>query len=897
MVKKPRTSKLLGKIAIRTIFKQWLQFLAIIMINAVAVTLFVGLCSNADNIAKRTNTLYEGSNIADIWTSITINDEQDSDAINQIVGELGYTETRYSLNAEIGNGSFNALMSEELPTINCAYDCDNTATEGFFIIDSRLFNDPMHPETWNRWIDENNYYREQTVSFNFASVQSVLRGYTVESVINNYNEEYITQIDDLINSLPSEFSEPIREAWDSLKERNMLDVFGSCLKDENSENIFDNSTIDLTFQVTGSMMFAENVQSSLMNASNFLLDIDMFKSKLREKAYDNYGAPEEENITEPGYLWKLLLRNSGIIDRAIDMVVDSYTFNTYCTKLYDKNSVEPVKDAIQNYFNSKPEGKNNLIMCTDIDSLTSNVTVQNDIIQARQLAYIFPIVFFLVAILVVVTTFSQIILKERTQIGTLKAIGVPKGRIIVHYLLITTIIISIGAIIGCVVGPFLLSYIMNIKYAILYTLPAMGYVFALPEALISTAATILLSSLVTFFVVFKEVSLNPSESMRPAAPRSIKTKAMGNAKKPVGIAIKMAFRNIRVNISKSLMVVVGIMGCTALLVCGFGIDDTLDNGVGHDMSHYFVADITLNYSTVTSHKDEILAIPGVKKVEEAAFLPSTIKGSSSLYDSKVFCIEDNSEFILGDNGYKLEGDIAITQKEANDLNLKVGDTLEFSVPLVRKDYFVGKIGAIFETFYMHGVFVNSTYNDYDEIMKFQNNAYVEVDDYSNVKLIGEQIKNIDGVLGYKTRDENNETISSYMSSISLMTLAVKGFAIILAVVVLYNLALLNFKERNRDIATMKVLGFNQMEIMLSLIIEIMVLTLVGIGFGMLLGMPLEVIVLMVNRTPVVEFLYTVYPLTYLISFAITFGTGFIVNMFLSLKTRTVKMVESLKSVD
>ena len=136
-----------------------------------------------------------------------------------------------------------------------------------------------------------------------------------------------------------------------------------------------------------------------------------------------------------------------------------------------------------------------------------------------------------------------------------------------------------------------------------------------------------------------------------------------------------------------------------------------------------------------------------------------------------------------------------------------------------------------------------------------------------------------------------------MSSISVMTLAVKCFAIILAVVVLYNLALLNFKERNRDIATMKVLGFNQLEIMMSLIIEIMVLTTIGILLGLLLGKPLEVAVLMVNRTPLVEFLYTVFPKTYLISFAITFGTSLFVNFILSLKARGVKMVESLKSVD
>ena len=330
MVKKPNTTKLLGKIALRTIFKEWLQFLAIILINAVAVTLFVGLCSNADNIKKRTDILYEGGNVGDLWTSVTTSDEQDLNAINTIVSsDIGYTETRYSLNAEIGSGSYTALMSKELPTINAAYNTDNVVTDGFFIIDSRLFNDPMHPELWDKWIDENGVYREQTVSFNFASIQGVLKNYTVEKMIKDRDEEYYTQIEDFISSLPGDFGAGIKELWNNLKARNMLDIFGSCLKDESSENIFNSSTIDLTFQVTGSMMFAENVQSSLMNASNFLLDIDMFKAKLRDKAYENYGQPEEVDITDPNYLIGTVIRNTGIIDNVIDMVVDSLNLKNY----------------------------------------------------------------------------------------------------------------------------------------------------------------------------------------------------------------------------------------------------------------------------------------------------------------------------------------------------------------------------------------------------------------------------------------------------------------------------------------------------------------------------------------------------------------------------------------
>ena len=130
-----------------------------------------------------------------------------------------------------------------------------------------------------------------------------------------------------------------------------------------------------------------------------------------------------------------------------------------------------------------------------------------------------------------------------------------------------------------------------------------------------------------------------------------------------------------------------------------------------------------------------------------------------------------------------------------------------------------------------------------------------------------------------------------------MTLAVKVFAILLAIVVLYNLSLLNYKERARDIATMKVLGFSRFEISSSLLIESLTLTIIGVTLGMFLGFPMEILVLIVNQTPLVEFLYAVFPLSYFLAIIITLGTSLVVNLFLTLKIKKIKMVESLKSIE
>ena len=138
---------------------------------------------------------------------------------------------------------------------------------------------------------------------------------------------------------------------------------------------------------------------------------------------------------------------------------------------------------------------------------------------------------------------------------------------------------------------------------------------------------------------------------------------------------------------------------------------------------------------------------------------------------------------------------------------------------------------------------------------------------------------------------------SLMSGISVMTNAVKIFAILLGIVVIYNLSLMNFKERSRDIATLKVLGFNQMEIVRSLLIESLSLTFSGVVIGLILGYPFMLLVLENNIVSLVSYLYHIYFKTYIFAFLLTFGVAIAINMLLSLRIRGVKMVESLKSVE
>ncbi len=856
MVKKVSTFSLLNKMNLRTFIYSKFQFLAVIFITAIAMCLYVGLTSNASSISNRINSLYEESNVADIWITVSSNDSEDYDNLSSIIGNNGTIEERFSISSDINSYSSTALIYESLPSINAAVDTDNTSTDEFFIFDYRLLD-----ATDVSFLDSDGNYKSIPVSLSWVTYRNALSSAIFEGI---------------------DFS--------------VMDVLNALVMDGKT-NIFNTTNLTLNITPTGTMRQAENVQSALLNTSSFLLSQQLFLNTLYDLIDENFAVPTSVSVGDEYYTIKLGLLildqylNVDVIQVLKDAVASIFTPNQYIIKLNDSSLADSISDQIEEYFYAKED--TNLLLVTTLDNQSFNMVVQNDITQAEQLAYIFPIVFFLVAILVVLTTISQIIIKDRITIGTMKALGLTNRQIIIHYMSLATLIVFTGIIIGLILGPLIIPYIMNQKYAILYSLPAMSYTISVLEAVISSIVVILATAVVTYFVIRKSIKLNPAQSMRNTTTKTIKAPKNERFKDSKLIPLKMAIRNIRLNITKSLMVIIGVCGCSALLVCGFGIDDTLNYGIDIDTSIFFNADAFITYSSTTSSVDEVLSIEGVNNAEEYTYLPASITFDSTSYDSYVYVLSDNSSFFpIEDND--IYEKIAVSKKIADQLDISVGDTISFtSFGLT----FEGEVGIIMEVTFMHGIYINSAYNNYSELYEYKTNAWVEIDEDYDVDEVITNILEVENVATCISKQESIDNVDSIMSSIEIMTLAIRIFAILLAVVVLYNLCLLNYKERARDIATLKVLGFSRFEIATSLFIESLALTIIGVAFGMLLGMPMEILVLMVNTTPLVEFIYIVYPLSYLYAVLITFGTAVVVNLFLTHKIKKVQMVEALKSIE
>lgn len=832
-------SNILFKKTRRELVKNFLQYLAIIFITTLAVTLFSGLSSNASALEKRVEEIYEIGNVADIWTQVDIVSVNDRNEITYLAGPNSKTEQRLILPSFVEKRNTNAIIVDYMPSINKPYQIsDNYIDEqgNFFLLDETTLNG------LNELGASLEIGKPVSVSVSTANLKAIF-----ESLANTFF---------------------------SLDYQSFLSYLDEHLIDSNKENILRSQFLNFSFTLTGTMKHPENIENGEFFSAYYMLNYSLFSNTLHDLFLNTF--------------------DSTIMNVLSPLLKSFHLMNQYVTIVDDNKDVSIVKNNIMNYFQN--DSNHTLMACMERNNVPSVATIENDIVQARQLSYVFPSIFFVVAILVVLTTITQIILKERQQIGTMKALGISNYRIVMHYMFLTILVCAIGAILGIIIGPLLIPSIMNQKYNILYSLPTSSYVFPYFEVILMLLALFAISALVTYLVCKKDIKLTPSQSMRPKVVKPKKhqfgTKHAQNSNK---FGIKMAIRNIQNNIGNALMVIIGVAGCTALLVTGFGIEDTLNHGIDNDMNIFYNCDGMITYQAgIRNGKEQLLNVEGIESIEDYSMSPATLSYEDNNYTTYCYAIQENHQYFKVDFP---SDTVAISTKIANENNLKVGDTFTFTV--LGKKY-EAKVGALFEAFYVHGIYVIYENPMYECLGESMSNAWIKVkenyDANSVIKsLENEQYSSI--VSRVQTYDDLRLTITNILSSILVMTNTVKIFAILLAVIVLYNLAILNYRERMRDIATLKVLGFSRFEIAKSLIIEIMALTILGVGVGLALGMPMEILVLMTNETPVVDFLYVVWPLTYVIATLITLGTAFIVNLYLTNMTNKIPMVESLKSVE
>lgn len=860
--------------SLRDLKSSFKQFLSIIFIIAIAVTLFVGLQANYLSINNRVNRMYEKGNMASLWLTYSMIGEEfkDEEEIKNLLEYDVNTEQRLLLPTYIGTTNVNICVNNHYPDINRASDLFTNTTD-----DPNVFTN-VSPTT----IDSTNYFIVDKRVIPFFGEKNLVIGDSLKLELDFTT--YVSQI----KSMMLKFA-------DKLESVGIPEIFVDSIR--TSINEYFASHTDFKFniepKITHFMNHPENIASSRDSASVVLMSSSIFMNTFSDEIYKIVSAmyPDISRSTFDTFFTYFPSINNQLL-----------------IKCNSGRDVKKDSQTIRDYYHNKTESTESdlsakLLYLTDISALPSNASIQNDVEQANTLSFVFPLIFLLVAVLIVITTITQLILKERTQIGTFKGLGLSNKEIIFHYEFTTLLLGLIGCAFGMVLGPCILPFLLDIKYQLLYSVTYTTYTFPALAAFITLFIILAVIGLITYLIVRKELHYSPAESMRPQAPKMKMKKTSSKKSKISFVSLTMALRNIRVYFTKSIMVIIGVMGCTSLLVCGFGIEDTVNFGIDNDMTKYYGSDITLTYLTADNSLTETIKNDTNinSKIKEIYGFPSMIAtvsyDQSGQYNS--YLLAPNSivyDKNLLDCDFP-ENTVIVPKRRAEQIGLSVGDkiTLEISGTKIEKE--VSQIYEHFSIQYIFGHREDADFSSYSD-----STCYIECVDNATNDEIDEVVKYLTetysgNISSTATNHGMREKIKNYVGSVEDMTNAIKAFAVLLAVICLLNLALLNFKERTREIATMKVLGFSSFEIAKSLVYEVLILTFIGAFFGLALGMPMLMLVLGINQNSLVSFIYYVSFATYSISATISIGTALVINSALSLSIGRVSMVESLKSVE
>jgi len=564
------------------------------------------------------------------------------------------------------------------------------------------------------------------------------------------------------------------------------------------------------------------------------------------------------------------------------------------------------------------KGENDLssLKKPDIYVLDRNTNIgyacfESDSEIVAQVARVFPIFFILVAALVCMTIMSRMVEEQRTQIGVFKALGYSEGTVMGKFIFYAGLAAIIGCVLGYSLGTYIFPKIIWKTYTLMYIQLPIGYLFDKQLALIALAVSLICSVGVTWFSCRVELSETAASLMRPKAPKAGKRVLLEYVTpvwKRLKFLQKVSIRNIFRYKKRLFMMILGIGGCTALLVTGFGLKDSIAGFAETQYSEIQVADASANLRNVGDVLPEELTNVLNENTEDYTLLYTG--AWDLLYGKKVKSVTvnaadsfDNMEkyFDLHTvKGEKLippaEGEAIVSHSIAERYGIKKGSMMKLRDENMRE--LNVKVTGVFENHVYNVVFLGR------ETMEKQLGESVPVnyaflnfkegaDTYKTTAALSKN-GNITAVMVFA---DLKERLSKMMSSLDYIVLIVIVCAAGLAFIVLYSLTNINITERVREIATIKVLGFFRHETSSYVLRENLALTAFGTVVGLGVGILLHAFVMAQIRVDLVDFSVRILPKSFLFSTLLTFLFNFIVDLFMVLKLERINMAESLKSIE
>ena len=529
---------------------------------------------------------------------------------------------------------------------------------------------------------------------------------------------------------------------------------------------------------------------------------------------------------------------------------------------------------------------------------------------------VFPVIFFIVAALISLTSMTRMVEEQRTQIGTLKALGYNKFQITSKYVLYASLACVIGSLLGMAVGFVLLPKIIWEMYSMMYQIGAIQTSFNFEVGSLGFVLIVISILGATIYAVVKELVQTPATLMRPKSPKMGKRVFLERITfiwKRLSFSKKVTVRNIFRYKKRFLMTIIGIMGCTALIVTGFGLRDSIRSIMPDQYAKVFNYDLQINLKAdldVAQKQDFINTLSNNDKIEkicETYMSSSTAINGDNEEDVQIIVSNNNTDFnslinladvkskdalTLPTNG------ILLTDKTAQLLDVEAGDTITLKDNDDNETQV--KISNVVENYVYHYIYMSKDMyeNLYGET--FESNVIltkdVNVDDETEDTFV-KDLMNEPEVASVTRISTAMNMMNDTMESLNYVVVVLIVSAGLLAFVVLYNLSNVNISERIRELATIKVLGFYDKEVYLYITRETIILTVIGLILGLVAGYFLDFFILETCEIDMLRFRKFVAPLSYVFSALITILFTVIVNIVTYFALKKIDMIESLKSVE
>ncbi len=876
--------KTLFKDIFREIKKSFSRFLAILAIIAISIAFFVGINMTCPDMKITADRYYKDNKLMDfhLVSSVGFN-KDDIDSIKKVSGISGIMPS-YFIDAMI--------YSEDTSYVVKVHSLPNTVNENYInrvsLVSGRL------PEKSGECVIEKNNL--ENISLVIGTKIKLTSGNSSNILDNITTNEFI--VVGIVQS-PLYIS---KEKGTSTIGNGKVSTYMFIPESDFKLPVYN-----------GIYITSSDVQESFAFTKDYDFKIDSLRKSLENLAVERSNIRYNEIKSESIKLLQIKENEFKKMQESFNTSAKYLTDGQKKDILLNFTNAEKVIQNAKNEINSIPKVTWHIL---DRNTNMGYVDYGNAADRMDAISKVFPIIFVIVAILVCFTSIGRLVDEQRSYIGTMKALGYSKRFIVLKYLIYASLASLIGGIIGILIGFTLFPSFLANAYSALYTLPKLILKVDSTFAILVMIVAVLVTSSSAVIVCYETLMQNASSLMVAKAPKPGKTILLERLPfiwRRLKFTHKVTARNLFRYKSRFLMTVIGIAGCSALLLVGFALKDSIGTIGIKQFGEIYKYQITININDNLS-KDEnvnisntISKIPDYNSKLNLLSKSINIRLGSKESNCNIIVPEDinaiNSFIALRDRvsqrKYELtDAGVILTEKLSNKIGAKIGD--EIYIKNGESEEYKVKLIGITENYLLHYIYMSpSLYEKLYNIKPEYNQIDVKLTNLENDKKysISKNILSSKGVASVSFSDDMLEKFSETIDSVNSVVLILIVSAALLSFIVLYTLTNINISERMREIATIKVLGFYEKEVSNYVYRENLILTLIGSLFGLLLGFYLAKFVIITSEVEILMFGRDIYLISYIISVILTLIFSWCVNIVLLKKIKNINMVEALKTVE